>query len=205
MKHLIYTGLFLLLISASLYPKKNKKAKLSDLVSFMEGQYSSEKQSIADTNYMHITLDMMQIWEDRKDGAWLYVEQTAAWTPGKPYRQRVYHLEKITDSTFTSTILSMPEPKRFVGTRMNDSLINTLTPDSLSVLPGCALNLTYRNGGFIGATNIGECLNSWGDAQYATSEVAIYADSLYSWDRGYDSTHTQVWGAEQAGYQFLKK
>tara|TARA_R110002050_G_scaffold11122_2_gene37863 strand:- start:64257 stop:64871 length:615 start_codon:yes stop_codon:yes gene_type:complete len=204
MKYLFSVVLLATLISATTFKNKNT-ATLADLVSFMEGKYSSQKQAEADTNYMHITLDMVQIWEDNKDGAWLYVEQTAAWTPGKPYRQRVYHLEQQSDSTFSSTILSLPDAKRFVGTRENRDLINTLNPDSLTVLPGCALHVTFKDGGFIGATGVGECLNSWGDAVYATSEVAIYADSLYSWDRGYDSTNTQVWGAENGGYQFLKE
>ena len=204
MKYVLPTIVLVLLVTATAM-KPKKSAKLKDLVSYMEGQYSSKKQAEADTNYMHITLDMVQIWKKSKDGAWLYVEQTAAWTPGKPYRQRVYHLEQHSDSTFSSTILSLPEPKRFVGTRDNMDLINTLNPDSLTVLPGCALNLTFKDGGFVGATSVGECLNSWGDAIYATSEVAIYSDSLYSWDRGYDSTNTQVWGAENGGYQFIKE
>ena len=175
------------------------------LVEYMEGEYSSESQSLADTNYLHITLDMVRIWEENDDGAWLYVEQTAAWTPGQPYRQRVYHLEQLTDSTFSSTIMSIPNPENYVGVRNNPELITTLSPDSLTELEGCALILHYENGSFSGETEKGSCLNSWGEATYATSEVVIYPDSLYSWDRGYNNEDEQVWGAENGGYMFVKK
>ncbi len=59
----------------------------------MEGSFSSEKQAAVDTRFLHITMDMMQIWNDRTDGAWLDVEQTIVWTPGKPYRQSIYNVE----------------------------------------------------------------------------------------------------------------
>lgn len=198
-------GIFLLSIACnSPVAKKKEKADLGKLISFMEGSFSSEEQAQADTNYLHITLDMQQIWKDNTEGAWLYVEQTAAWTPGKPYRQRIYHLEQLSDSTFSSSIYKMPRQEIFVGGYLNPEVFVALSPDSLTILEGCALLLTYKNGVFAGRTVEDACKNAWGEANYATSEVNISRDTLNSWDRGWNDKKEQVWGAEKGGYKFVR-
>ena len=200
---LLVLGVF---ASCAILPKPSPKvADLDLLVDYMEGSYSSEKQAKKDTSFLHITLDMKRIWETRTDGAWLYVEQTAAWTPGKPYRQRIYHLEKVDENEFTSTICTMPNPKSFVGGHLNTAMFDTLAFDSVKVMEGCALNLKYANGEFAGATEVGACINSWGKAKYATSEVEISRKVLYSWDRGWNEQGEHVWGAVKGGYLFVKK
>ncbi len=42
-------------------------------------------------------------------------------------------------------------------------------------------------------------------ASYATSEVTLDEVALESWDRGYDDTDTQVWGATQGPYVFIRR
>ncbi|NPD44869.1 MULTISPECIES: chromophore lyase CpcT/CpeT [unclassified Lentimicrobium] len=195
----------LIFLSAFQVQAQKETADLPKLVSYMEGAYSSLAQSEADTNFLHITLDMKQIWPQNKDGAWLYVEQTAAWTPGKPYRQRVYHLQKIDDTTFTSSIMTMPNPKKYIGGHLNTEIFNEITSDSLTALEGCALTLIYKDGVFAGSTEEGACKNSWGEANYATSIVEISPELLYSWDQGWNNKKEQVWGATSGGYKFVKK
>lgn len=183
---------------------EEKKADLDLLVSFMEGAFSSEEQAQSDSAYFHITLDMKQIWNDRTDGAWLYVEQTAASTPGQPYRQRIYHLEQQTDTTFSSTICTFDNPKDYIGGHMTPEIFDGLTPDSIAVLEGCTLYLIYNDSTFAGQTIEGACKNSWGEATYATSEVTMTPDLLISWDRGWNNEKEHVWGAEKGGYRFKK-
>ena len=192
----------ILCLSAS--AQKGEASTFETLIDNMQGAFSSEAQAKADTNYHHITLDMQRIWPNSTNGAWLYVEQTAAWTPGKPYRQRIYHLTQQTDSTFTSTIYKMGHPENYVGGHLDPGKLDTLTEDSLEVLRGCALQLTHRDGVFSGATVEGACENAWGKATYATSEVSVYSDRMVSWDRGWNNDKEQVWGATEGGYIFEK-
>ena len=170
----------------------------------MQGSFSSEQQAKKDTNFFHITLDMFPIWEDHENGKWLYVEQTAAWTPGKPYRQRVYHLTQEKDGRYRSTIYKMPTPKKYVGGFNAPQVFDSLSVDSLEVLQGCDLVFSFENGSFSGITKGKECTNTWGKATYATSEVTISKDVMLSWDRGWDDDDKQVWGAETSGYIFKK-
>lgn len=205
---LLLIALPLLLMSCGLDTESSSAKKPSVdvkmLVDYMKGYYSSEAQSMRDTNYLNILLAMEPIWTDRTDGPWIYVEQTASSTPKKPYRQRVYHLEQVDDSTFTSTIYKLKSDSLYIGGHRNTAVFNSLSPDGLELLDGCALSLHYADGVFSGSTDGRACTNTWGAAQYATSEATLYPDSLISWDRGYNDSGEQVWGAETGGYHFVK-
>ncbi len=172
---------------------------------YMVGSYSSAAQATRDTSYLNIELEMRRIWLKESTGVWLYVEQAAAKKKDKPYRQRIYHLTQLDDSTFISTVCDLDSMHLFTGAYKDIARFNGIKPEEARPLPGCALVLHWRDGHFIGSTNANECRNAWGKAAYATSEVDIGPDGLLSWDRGYDDTNTQVWGAEKGGYEFVKK
>lgn len=202
MKNLFFIGILILAITTSC--DKKPSVTVETLAEYMEGSFSSENQSKQDTTYFHITLDMKKVPLKNNEGVWLYVEQTAASTPNKPYRQRFYHLEQLNDSTFTSSIYSMENPKEYIGGHNDVSIFKDFSIEKLTQLEGCALKLTYRNGIFEGETKEGACKNSWGEATYATSEVRVEKEKMISWDRGWNNAKEQVWGAEKGGYIFDK-
>lgn len=181
------------------------KPSLELLKNHLIGSYSSAAQAKEDTSYYNIELEMSRIWLREQDGIWLYVEQAMASRKDKPYRQRIYHLTQRDDSTFISTVCTLDSMHLFVGAYTDVARFNGLKPSDARPLPGCALVLHWRNGHFVGSTNGRECINAWGKAAYATSEVDIAPGMLISWDRGYDAQDTQVWGAEKGGYRFVKR
>ena len=184
---------------------QNDKPSLDLLKRYMVGSYSSAIQHERDTSYLNIELEMRRIWLKDADGIWLYVEQAAAKKKDKPYRQRIYHLTQQDDTTFISTVCDLDSMHLFTGAYKDIARFNGLKTSEARPLPGCALVLHWRNGHFMGSTKENECKNAWGKAVYATSEVNIGPDGMISWDRGYDATDTQVWGAEKGGYEFVKK
>lgn len=186
--------------------QKLKNKDLKNLYQRMEGAFSSQQQSKEDSSYFDIRLHMKRIWEKRKDGYWLYVEQAVASAMSKPYRQRIYHVYKQDDSTLVSKVYEMPNPIRFAGAWGNIDLLQTITSDSLIDRQGCAIYLhKNKEGNYYGSTPGKECLSNLRGATYATSEVVIYADKLISWDRGWSKDDKQVWGAVKAGYNFIKE
>ncbi len=178
--------------------------ELQKLKSWMTGSFSSEEQAKADTNFFNIHLKMVEIWKERKDTIWLYVEQAAAWSLDKPYRQRVYRLARKDDKTFESAVFSFNDPLRFAGAWKEDQPLKQLTPDSLIERSGCAIILEYKDGAFVGSTNEKDCSSELRGAVYATSEVRIEEKVLTSWDRGFDANDLQVWGATLGPYIFRK-
>lgn len=132
------------------------------------------------------------------------MEQAVVIAKNKPYRQRVYQLVQVDDSTFTSTVYYLDSTKWYVGGYKETSLLNKTTAEQLNLLEGCALILHYRAGSFVGATDDKACKNTWDKATYATSEVTAKPDRMISWDRGYNDAGEKVWGAEKGGYIFVK-
>lgn len=169
----------------------------------MAGTYSSERQHQNDSSYFDIRLKMVPIWTDRSDACWLYVEQALASKQDKPYRQRVYRVREIAPGQFESAVFTLKSPLRFAG---KPEMLQALNPDSLTAREGCAVMLRKTakkryEGGTVG-TN---CVSDLKSAAYATSEVIIERKLLLSWDRGFDASGKQVWGAEKGGYRFVKQ
>ncbi len=175
------------------------------LAIWMQGLYSSHDQSVEDSSYFDIRLAMVRIWPDRTDGVWLYVEQAAASSMAQPYRQRVYHLIKTDSVTYRSDVFTLEEPLRFAGAWRESDPMVALSPDSLAEKAGCGITLHKESdSAYVGTTVDKACLNDWGEATYATSEVRVTPSTLFSWDRGWNDKDEQVWGAEKGGYVFRR-
>jgi hypothetical protein len=173
----------------------------------MAGSYSSAAQAAADPqNYRDIRLVMIPIWKDRTDGPWLYVEQAAATSLDKPYRQRVYQLVRTGPETVESRVFTLPDPPlRYAGAAEDPAKLAGLEPGALALRAGCAVVLKKSGPVWTGSTVGKECGSDLRGASYATSEVTISVSALESWDRGYDAAEKQVWGAEKGPYIFVRQ
>ena len=194
--------LFILILYFNAYSQRDVEA----LVDYMIGSFSSKEQAEKDSSYFNIELEMVQIWKDRTDGPWIYIEQAAAETKEKPYRQRVYQIRQRSDGKIESIVYSIPDPLRSAGDYGKEFPLLRLTPDSLILRSGCEVIL-YRtdDGYFEGGTIDKNCPSDLRGASYATSEVMIDKDKMITWDRGFDENGNQVWGATKGGYIFKKK
>lgn len=183
----------------------NHDKELNQLVSLMEGQFSSELQSKSDTSYFNISLIMTSIWTDRKDGRWLYVEQAVASKLDKPYRQRVYHLQHPSKDIFTSDIYTIKNPLSVAGLHHDQTKKDKLTFDMIELKDGCTVTLKKQNHEYTGGTDGNKCPSDLRGAAYATTKIVLKKGELDSWDQGFDTSGKQVWGATKGGYQFIKK
>ena len=177
--------------------------ELNELFALMQGSFNSEKQAKVDSSYYNISLHMYPIWEDQ--GRFLYVEQALNSMQDKPYRQRVYEVTRLNDSTFKSAIYTLPTDSLWIGKWKTPEAFNSMKKEDLSLRNGCEV-LLQRTGDktFKGATGETSCESSLRGASYATSEVEMTANKIMSWDRGFDKEGNHVWGAEKGGYVFEK-
>lgn len=176
------------------------------LVDYMCGSFSSEEQSGKDSSYFNIELEMVQIWKDRTDRPWIYIEQAVAGTKDKPYRQRVYQIKQRSDGKIESIVYTIPDPLRFAGDYEKDFPLVRLIPDSLLLKSGCEVVLHRADDGYFeGGTVDKNCSSDLRGASYATSVVMIDKDKMITWDRGFDENGNQVWGSTKGGYIFKKK
>jgi reactive intermediate/imine deaminase len=179
---------------------------LEILAAWMSGSFSSQAQAAGDAAYYDIRLEMQPIWTEREDGIWLYVEQAAASSLERPYRQRVYHLTMQEDGSFRSDVFEIPDALEHAGIWRSPRPLQALSPDDLTPREGCAVILRRQDDGtFAGSTVEHQCKSSLRGASYATSEVIVRRDGIESWDRGFDAAGEQVWGAEKGAYVFDRK
>ena len=181
------------------------KKDLKEQRDMMAGTFSSEAQSKEDADFFHISLEMRPIWQKNKDGYWLYVEQAMATTKDKPYRQRVYHLYQMDDTTLVSQVYELKEPEKFAGKANDPTALGSLTPDQLVSKEGCGIFLRKtKTGIFEGSTQDKACPSNLRGARFTTSKVTLTKDGMESWDQGWDANGQQVWGATKGGYRFDK-
>ena len=177
------------------------------LARWMTGTFDSSQQAADDDRYFNIRLVMLPIWTDRSDGRWLYVEQAADGSLDEPYRQRVYRLHGAGRGVVWSDVYTLPgDPLAFANFwRTGDDPFQQITPEDLTLRRGCSIRLTPADADHYAGETIGEgCESTLRGANYATSEVFIGADVLWSWDRGWNDQGQQVWGATAGPYIFAK-
>lgn len=189
-------------------PSSGAVASMEQLRSCMSGTFSSKQQSIDDPSYYHIVLRMEPVeFLNRRSGKgfFLYVEQAMSTSPSEPYRQRIYHVEQLSDTLFASWIYLLPDVKRFAGKKGDDPLFQQIA-DSLLIKEGCEVLLRPQSdGSFAGGTVGRNCASDRSGATWTSSEVTLYPDRMISWDRGWNDAGEQKWGAVKGGYIFIKE
>lgn len=206
MRIFLISLLFLSLIACSTTRRASTDKDLMNLQGLMTGTFNSAEQAARDSSYFDINLHMYPIWQKKYPGEhWLYVEQAVSAQQDRPYRQRVYKLEKLDGSNFRSVVYELPEPEAFAGKWNDPKAFKALSAEDLILREGCAVYLEQVDDNrFRGSTREQECASTLQGAAYATSEVDIQPGLIISWDRGFNSDNQQVWGATMGGYIFRK-
>ncbi|WP_411895951.1 chromophore lyase CpcT/CpeT [Winogradskyella sp. A2] len=203
-----YIGIFSILVLLLSCKNNNQKEpetdnELSELFAIMQGSFSSEIQSQVDSTYFNISLHMYPIWED--DGNFLYVEQALYSMQNKPYRQRIYQVQRLNDSTFSSAVYTLNTDSLWIGKWKNPKAFDSISITDINLKNGCEVILKRVDSNhFMGKTRDNSCASSLRGASYAQSEVEILEDKIISWDRGFDVDGKHIWGAEKGGYIFNK-
>lgn len=183
---------------------------LARALACLEGNFSSAAQAKADPNFRSIDLHMTEIWTDRLDGPWLYVEQAVSEMPERPYRQRIYRLQPGTGDggvpVVFSFVYTLPgDPLAFAGAWKDIARFESIEPGLLSILEGCTVTLRGEGAeNLVGGTYGTGCVSTMNGAAYTTSEVTLTPERIETLDRGYDSAGTQVWGSEHGAYRFAR-
>ncbi len=200
MKNLLF--LLAICIACSAPKQEEKEGSKAELLKFMTGSFSSEQQSISDTNYYHISLHMASIWPN-SEKSYFYVEQALGTMQERPYRQRIYLVEDLGDGKFSSAVYAMEADSIYIGKWKTPDFFDQFDESILVERNGCAVFLEKREDGiYAGSTRERECESKLRGASYATSIVEIGPEAISSWDQGFDSLGQQVWGATEGPYIF---
>lgn len=174
------------------------------LYRYLEGRFDSADQAAAQPTYYAISLAVCEATLEGEDARALYVEQAFADTPAEPYRQRVYLVEPVDATTAVTTVLALENPAAWVGA-CDDGTQPAFVAADVSLRDGCGVTMTWDGEQFDGGTTGTDCASDINGASYATSDVTITETQMSSWDRGFDAAGTQVWGAVDGPYVFVRR
>jgi CpeT protein len=173
---------------------------------YLQGHFDSADQAATNGAYYAIELRMCEVDAPELGAMAIYVEQALA--GDEPYRQRIYVIEDgdQPDVEARSVMYELTYPVPWTGFCDGESTsTGVVTSDYVSPLVGCDVTVAWDGETFSGGTFEDACLNDWGGATYATSEVTLSAARLDSWDQGWDADGNYVWGATAGPYQFVRR
>jgi len=197
---------FLLFITSCQVFKKTSDSELSldrseQLVNWLSGSWSNGEQAAEVSVVYHLDMHVYQIWLDRKDGYWLYVEQASESNPSAPYRQQVYQVLKNNDK-YEIRVNDLPAPEKVIRGWIGGTPLDTWTPEDLKPRKGCTVFIEYDTeiNAFRGSSGKATCANLTQGAAYSEREIVVSSDRLVDFDRGFDQQGKQVWGASKVPY-----
>jgi len=156
---------------------------------WLTGDFNSRAQSQADRRYFDVQLYAIQIWAEREDAVWMYVQQSrdddedGAYEP--PYRQRVYQVSA-DNAQVVSTVYRIANEGDYVDPWNDLSVLDAIEESDLELAEGCDVCLEREGESFVGGTVGTACRLSFGG--YATSSVTLTESGMQSLDLLYDDS-----------------
>lgn len=193
----------------------SKDRDLRRLAEWMTGSFDTFAQvnadEEADAKYRHIrgTLQVVPVKINGLTGALaLYIENAAAETRTKPYRQRIYVLKRQGENIIVE-IHKINKPEDFTGAYKNPKLLEALAMERLTREPGCDMTFRRINSklykGAAGADKT--CKSTLRGAAHTVSNTEITPTVLTNLDQGFDDAGAHKWGPPPGtiGHIFIKR
>ncbi|MBD2355657.1 chromophore lyase CpcT/CpeT [Tolypothrix sp. FACHB-123] len=191
-------------------------SQLTVLGQYLAGEFDNQEQAINDPVwYVHLRLWQRPVNLFSADSITLFAEQANIINLENPYRQRIMRLQSGGDNDAPLQVqYYMPkDPNSLKGAGRNPNLLDTLTPDSLDLLPGCVLTVTpetiapncYK---FVATPlpNTSCCFTYLGNTIQVSLGFAASTTEFLSYDKGIDSTTGKAtWGAVLGPYRYTKR
>ncbi|HCT2505584.1 TPA: chromophore lyase CpcT/CpeT [Aeromonas dhakensis] len=181
-------------------------ASMEPLLSWFTGEFSSREQASYDSRFTSAELRLVEIWPGYKGFRWVYAEQFLTERAVRPFRQRIYRFSLVPDGRILMAELTMPRAIDFAGAWRRPELLDSLTPQQLSLRQGCEIWLTRQpSGEYAGHSKVGSCSTNFGGASTLVQYLWIGPHSVRLLDRAYDTDAHQRWGSPGEGYVYLRR
>ncbi|MGL5154347.1 MAG: chromophore lyase CpcT/CpeT, partial [Aeromonas veronii] len=123
------------------------KPGMEPLLSWFNGAFTSREQASYDSRFTSAELRLMEIWPGYQGYRWVYAEQYLSLRSVRPFRQRIYRFSPAPDGRILMAELTMPRATDFAGAWHDPALLDSLTPQQLSLRHGCEIWLTRTPSG----------------------------------------------------------
>ncbi|UBF26441.1 chromophore lyase CpcT/CpeT [Kovacikia minuta CCNUW1] len=138
------------------------------------------------------------------NAVFLYQEQALSQDLSKPYRQRFLQLSpSLYSQSVRSRSFKPTNPASWIGFCNKPIGDRRLQARDLGN-PVCNVFLKRSGEGYTGNTPIDGCPANVRGAVRITNHVELHSTGMDTWDRGFDASGKQVWGAKAESYQFRR-
>ena len=134
------------------------------------------------------------------------LEQAYTVAPTEPYRIRVLQVV-VEENKLRIIYKDLENSKNFIGATLDQIKLREINSSSLSTMEGCALEITYTEGKFIGEIEPGcKCIVERNKTRtYLQSQFYIDNLGMRTWDQGFDVETKEVcWGSLAGPFEFKK-
>lgn len=157
-------------------------------------------QAERSASFVGVQMTTCSITVPDQDGIYLYQEQALSSNLEAPYRQRFLHIALNQDATRVESRTFKPStPERWTG------LCEQAEPAAESSDLGslvCVVSLRPSALGYVGTTPDEGCPVNLRGAVRLTNTIVLHQAGMDTWDRGFDATGAQIWGAQTEPYQY---
>jgi hypothetical protein len=134
----------------------------------------------------------------------LYQEQALLNNLSNPYRQRFLQLSAMPLTQSVRSLSFRPvNPTTWIGLCNKPLGDRRVIPSELGI-PICSVFLKRSGDSYIGNTPVDGCPTNMRGATRITNRILLRRVGMDTWDRGFDATGNQVWGAQGESYQFRR-
>ncbi|MCX5928334.1 MAG: chromophore lyase CpcT/CpeT [Synechococcus sp. LacPavin_0920_WC12_MAG_50_7] len=136
----------------------------------------------------------------------LLLEQAYTVAPNEPYRIRVLQVV-VEEKKLRIVYKDLMNSKNFIGATLDQIKLREINSSNLNTMEGCALDITYTEGKFIGAIEPGcKCIVERNKTKtYLQSQFYIDNLGMRTWDQGFDIETKEVcWGSLAGPFEFKK-
>lgn len=188
--------------------------QLIALAQYLAGEFDNREQALGEPVW-YVNLRMWQrpvaLFTD--DSLTLFAEQANILNLEQPYRQRIMRIQSEADSKIKVQYYMPKDPDALKCAGQNPTLLNTLTPDQLDLLPGCILYVTQQeiapNAYKFRATAPSDsrcCFSYSGNIMQVSLGFEATKEEFFSYDKGIDTqTGKATWGAILGPYRYTKR
>ena len=135
----------------------------------------------------------------------LYQEQALASELTKPYRQRFLQLSASPMSQSVQSRSFKPaNPAAWVNFCNQSATTRTVKPADIGIVV-CNVFLRRAGNDYVGNTPVDGCPANVRGAVRIKNHIVLRPIGMDTWDRGFDASGKQVWGAKTESYQFRRR
>jgi hypothetical protein len=182
--------------------------QVMEVATLLEGVMDTSLQAKANpkrANVQMTTCRVQLVNAKKQNSIFLYQEQAIVPDLNQPYRQRFLEiLPHPLSQTVRSLAYKPTNPSALINFCDRPTAKRKVLLQEIGN-PICSVFLKRSGSAYVGVTPTDGCPANVRGAVRITNRIVLQQTGMDTWDRGFDASGKQVWGAQRDSYQFRRK